>query len=84
MTLLDHLPSLRSVSPDRFDRAVWPSTSAVDSAGRLCVGGVPMTEVADQFGTPAYVIDEADFRGRIRHYRSALPGCTWCTPESPC
>jgi diaminopimelate decarboxylase len=72
--MLDHLPSLRSVSPDRFDRTVWPSTSAVDSAGRLCVGGVPMTEVADEFGTPSYVIDEADFRGRIRHYRSALPG----------
>jgi diaminopimelate decarboxylase len=74
MTLLGHLPSLRHVSPDRIDRAVWPSTSAVDSAGRLCVGGVPLTDIADEFGAPSYVIDEADFRYRIRHYRSALPG----------
>jgi diaminopimelate decarboxylase len=74
MTLLDHLPSLRHVGPDRFDRAVWPSTSTVDSVGRLCVGGVPLTNIADEFGTPSYVIDEADFRSRIRRYRSALPG----------
>jgi diaminopimelate decarboxylase len=32
-----------------------------------------LTEVADQFGTPTYVIDEADFRHRIRRYRAALP-----------
>jgi len=74
MTLLDHLPSRGPVDPDQIDRAVWPSTSVVDSAGRLCVGGVPLTDVADEFGTPSYVVDEADFRGRIRHYRSALPG----------
>jgi diaminopimelate decarboxylase len=34
---------------------------------------MPLTEVADEFGTPTYVIDEADFRHRIRRYRSALP-----------
>ena len=28
--------------------------------------------VAEEFGTPAYVIDEAGFRDRIRRYRSAL------------
>lgn len=71
MTLLDHLPPLRHAHPDR---AVWPSTSAVDSAGRLCVGGIALTSIADEFGTPSYVIDEADFRGRIRHYQSALRG----------
>jgi diaminopimelate decarboxylase len=32
-----------------------------------------LTEVADEFGTPTYVIDEADFRHRIRRYRAALP-----------
>ena len=32
-----------------------------------------MTEVADEFGTPTYVVDEADFRHRIRRYRAALP-----------
>jgi diaminopimelate decarboxylase len=32
-----------------------------------------LTQVADEFGTPTYVIDEADFRHRIRRYRAALP-----------
>ncbi len=32
-----------------------------------------LTEVADEFGTPTYVIDEADLRHRIRRYRTALP-----------
>ena len=30
--------------------------------------------MADQYGTPAYVIDEADFRYRARHYRTTLRG----------
>jgi hypothetical protein len=34
--------------------------------GVLCVGGVAVTDLAEQFGTPAYVVDEADFRGRAR------------------
>jgi len=32
-----------------------------------------LTEVADEFGTPTYLIDEADFRHRIRCYRAAVP-----------
>jgi len=55
------------------DRAIWPLTTTVDEFGRLCVGGTAMTEVADKFGTPTYVIDETDFRHRIRHYRTAVP-----------
>lgn len=34
---------------------------------------VPLTEVADEFGTPTYVIDETDLRHRIRRYRAVLP-----------
>jgi diaminopimelate decarboxylase len=74
MTLLDRPPSLPPVGHDRIDRTVWPSTSVVDEFGRICVGGVPLTDIADQFGTPSYVIDEADFRSRIRRYRCGLPG----------
>jgi diaminopimelate decarboxylase len=56
-----------------MDRALWPLTAHVDELGRVCVGETALSEVADEFGTPAYVIDEADFRHRIRRYRSALP-----------
>jgi hypothetical protein len=64
MTLLDILPSLGKAAPRRFDSAIWPVTAHSDEDGRLCVGDVPLTGIADEFGTPAYVIDETDFRPR--------------------
>ena len=73
MTLFEILPSLRHAATPRIDRAIWPLTTHVDELGRLCVGEMALTEVADEFGTPTYVIDEDDFRHRIRRYRAALP-----------
>jgi diaminopimelate decarboxylase len=73
MTLLGILPSLRTATP-HLDPAVWPHTTRVDSAGRLTIGGVVLNDVADLYGTPAYVLDEADFRRRARRYRKELPG----------
>ena len=73
MTLFEILPSLRHAATPRIDRAIWPLTTHVDELGRLCVGETALTDVADEFGTPTYVIDEADFRHRIRRYRAALP-----------
>src|ERR1700739_5001170 len=74
MTLLDILPSLGQAAPPRFDPAIWPISAHPDEEGRLCVGGVPLADIADEFHTPAYVIDEADFRHRARPYRQALGG----------
>src|ERR1700720_155050 len=73
MTLFEILPSMRHAATPRIDPAIWPLTTHVDELGRLCVGGMALTEVAGEFGTPTYVIDEADFRHRIRRYRAALP-----------
>ena len=74
MTLLDILPSLGHAAPRRCDSAIWPVTTLTDEEGRLCVGGIPLTDIADEFGTPTYVIDETDFRHRARRYRKALRG----------
>jgi diaminopimelate decarboxylase len=74
MTLLDILPSVGHAAPPRFDPAIWPITAHPDEEGRLCVGGVPLADIADEFGTPAYVLDETDFRRRARHYRKSLRG----------
>ncbi|MBB3604491.1 diaminopimelate decarboxylase [Mycolicibacterium sp. BK556] len=71
MTLSELLPSLGHPG---LDRRVWPSSTHIDDLGQACIGGVPLTEVADKFRTPTYVLDEGDFRGRIRRYRAALPG----------
>lgn len=74
MTLLDVLPSVGRAAPQRLDPAIWPVTTHSDEEGRLCVGGVPLTDIADEFHTPAYVIDETDFRRRARRYRKTLRG----------
>ncbi|MEE6179284.1 diaminopimelate decarboxylase [Mycobacterium sp. 050134] len=74
MTLLDFVPSLGRAVPRRFDPAIWPVTAQSDDEGRLCVGGVPLADIADEFGTPTYVLDETDFRRRARRYRKALRG----------
>jgi diaminopimelate decarboxylase len=74
MTLFELLPSLRHGLNPHLDRAIWPLSSYVDELGRLCVGGVATTEIAAEYGTPSYVVDEEDFRARIRCYRAALPG----------
>ncbi|MFH8793255.1 diaminopimelate decarboxylase [Streptomyces sp. NPDC017941] len=53
--------------------AVWPHSTAHLAHGDLAVGGVPLTEVADRFGTPAYLLDEAEVRGRCRTYVQSFP-----------
>jgi diaminopimelate decarboxylase len=75
MTLPEILPSLGYAASPRFHPAIWPLTAHSDEEGRLCVGDVPLTDVADEFRTPTYVIDEADFRCRARRYRAALRHC---------
>ena len=52
-------------------RHLWSATARkVD--GVLEVGGVPLTELVAEHGSPAYVLDEADFRARARAFRDAF------------
>ncbi|WP_405874049.1 diaminopimelate decarboxylase [Streptomyces zaomyceticus] len=53
--------------------SVWPATTTEQPHGRLLVGGVSLTELAESHGTPVYVLDEAEVRERCRTYRSAFP-----------
>jgi diaminopimelate decarboxylase len=73
MTLFELVPSLRHGLNPHVDRAIWPLSAYVDERGRMCVGGIAATEVAARFGTPTYLVDEDDFRTRIRGYRATLP-----------
>ncbi|GAA4112689.1 diaminopimelate decarboxylase [Nocardioides fonticola] len=52
---------------------LW-STTARKRDGVLEVGGVPLPELAAVHGTPAYVLDEADFRARARTFRDGFAG----------
>ncbi|KUP96168.1 diaminopimelate decarboxylase [Thermobifida cellulosilytica] len=66
----EHPPSPPADLLDLHPR-VWPST-AVRVDGEITVGGVGVTELAREYGTPLYVVDEADFRARARDYRLAF------------
>lgn len=44
----------------------YPIDSQINAAGRLAIGGCDVVEVAEQFGTPAYVYATSDLRGRAR------------------
>jgi diaminopimelate decarboxylase len=47
---------------------LWPATAARGTDGVLAVGGVGVRDLAARFGTPVYVLDEADFRARCREF----------------
>ena len=53
---------------------VWPVTAERGPGGELRLGGVDVRELAAEFGTPAYVLDEADWRARCRLWREAFAG----------
>ncbi|MGX1849114.1 diaminopimelate decarboxylase [Streptomyces sp. NPDC055299] len=53
--------------------SVWPGSTTPLGQDDLAVGGVPLTEVADRFGTPSYVLDEDEIRRRCRAYLRAFP-----------
>lgn len=45
---------------------VLPQTSHVDEAGELCIGGLRVTELVQQFGTPLHIYDEAGLRSQMQ------------------
>jgi diaminopimelate decarboxylase len=55
-----------------FDVSLLPRSATVDAAGRVAIAGVDLVAIAEQFGTPVYVYDEADIRARCRAYRAAF------------
>src|SRR5919107_147290 len=59
---------------NRLVPELWASGVAKGADGRLTVGGVPATQLADEFGTPLVVVDEADFRARARAFGDAFAG----------
>jgi diaminopimelate decarboxylase len=52
----------------------WPCTALREADGEISVGGLRLTELAVYYGTPAYIVDEADVRYRCRTYIAAFPG----------
>ena len=66
-------PTLGAVSA-----TVWPSSAARDARGALSVGGCDVRDLVAEFGSPLYVVDEAQVRERARTFREAYAAA--CAP----
>ncbi|ACU85751.1 diaminopimelate decarboxylase [Brachybacterium faecium DSM 4810] len=51
---------------------LWSRTTARNAEGAVEVGGVDVRRIAEEVGTPAFVLDEDDFRHRARAFRDAF------------
>jgi len=60
--------------PNLLVPGLW-SLTARKPEGVLEVGGVRLTDLVAQHGSPAYVLDEEDFRARARAFRDGFAGC---------
>ncbi|WP_269853209.1 diaminopimelate decarboxylase [Streptomyces sp. RPT161] len=72
----DVLPEGHYTAPptdlNALDPKVWSRTVTRNADGAAEVGGIDVRSLAAEFGTPAYVLDEDDFRGRCRAWREAF------------
>jgi diaminopimelate decarboxylase len=57
-----------------IDAVVWPRNAARNDDGVLTLAGIDVRDLAAEFGTPLYVLDETDFRGRCRDHKAAFAG----------
>ncbi|GLF97951.1 diaminopimelate decarboxylase [Streptomyces yaizuensis] len=68
------VPALPTTLPERLMApSVWPASATLAPGGDVTVGGVPLLELAERYGTPVYVLDEDEVRARARAWRRALP-----------
>ena len=52
---------------NRLNQALWPANSRCDEkSGELSLGGVKVSQLIAQYQTPAFILDENDFRSRDR------------------
>jgi diaminopimelate decarboxylase len=58
----------------RLASNVWPRNTIRNEAGAASIAGVAVTDLAREYGTPLFVIDEDDFRGRCKEIAAAFGG----------
>ena len=57
----------RPADANELVRSVWSQNASRGDGGELEVAGVSASALATEFGTPVYIVDEADVRARARH-----------------
>ena len=61
---------------NQLDHRLWSDTVERAGAGELRLGGLTASEIVARAGSPVYVIDEVDFRGRALSWRKSFVGWT--------
>jgi diaminopimelate decarboxylase len=57
-----------------LDPKLWSISTTRADSGELRIGGLGVNELVERVGTPAYVIDEADFWERVERWKGAFDG----------
>ncbi|MCY7342265.1 MAG: diaminopimelate decarboxylase [Pseudonocardia sp.] len=57
---------------DELAPSVWPRGATRNGGGALAIGGVDVRDLAEAYGTPLFVVDEADFRLRAAEFAAAF------------
>jgi diaminopimelate decarboxylase len=61
-----------SPSDHGIDLSLYPDSARLNEQGGLEIGGCSIEELAEQYGTPAYLIDEGSLRRQARSYLNAF------------
>ncbi len=64
-------PAAPTGDPAVLAASVWPAGAHRNAEGALVIGGVDVRAVARDYGTPVFVLDEADVRARAAAFRAA-------------
>jgi diaminopimelate decarboxylase len=68
-----------------LSQGLLPDTAAIGADGRLSVGGCDLVSLAERFGTPLFVYDEAHLRARCREAVAAFgDGVAYATKAFLC
>lgn len=64
----------RPTDVNMLDEKLWSDTVVRADTGELEIGGLPVSQIISQAGSPVYVMDEVDMRRRAREWREAFEG----------
>ncbi len=57
-----------------FPQHVFPDTTRINPRGTMTIGGCDTLALAQEYGTPLYLLDEATLRNRCRSFRREFEG----------
>ncbi|MBJ7280288.1 MAG: diaminopimelate decarboxylase [Rhodoluna sp.] len=57
---------------NKLAKDIWPATAKRESEGQLSIGGVSVGDLAGEYGTPLYVLDQVDFFDRAQRITEAF------------